>query len=77
MYLFHEQLKDLFYYEEYKMLFLKQLPLNAKNFFVSSRHLIVGERLLSVTLETVSFLTDKLVDFHYAIFSVSPSFLKV
>ena len=55
----------------------KQLPLNIKQKFGFSYHLIDGERLLSVVIGVESFLTDKPLDFHDTTFSVSPSSFKV
>ena len=55
----------------------KQLPLNVKQRFEFSYHLIDGEGMVSVLVRIVRFLADKPLDFHNAIFSVSPIYFKV
>ena len=55
----------------------KQLPLNIKQKFEFSYHLIDGERLLLVVVGVVSFSADKPLDFHDTTFLVSPSLFKV
>ena len=58
-------------------LYFKQLPLNTKQKFESSCHLILAERLLSVVLGVSRFLIKKFLDFHDTTFSVLPSLLKL
>ena len=60
------------------MLFsFKQRPLNIKQKFEFSYHLIIGERLLSVVVGVINFWVNKYLDFHDTTFSVSPSCFKV
>ena len=40
-------------------------------------HLVDGEKLLSVVVGLVRFSVDKPLDFHDAIFSVSPSIFRL
>ena len=51
------------------------VPLNTIQKF--PYHLINGQRLLSVVAGVVSFSADKPSNFHYTMFSVSPSLFKV
>ena len=55
----------------------KQLPLNIKQKFEFSYHLIHGEKLLSVVVRVVRFSAEKPLDFCDTTFSVSPSIFKV
>ena len=55
----------------------KQLPLNIKQKFEFSYHLIDRERLISVVVGVVSFSVDKPLDFHDTTFSVSPNLIEV
>ena len=56
----------------------KQLPLNIKQKFEFSHHLIYEKRLLSVVVRAVSFFSiDKPFYFHDTTFSVSSSLFKV
>ena len=72
IYLIHKQRKNIL-----SFFCFKQLPLNTKQKFEFACHLIVGERLLSVVVGVVSFSTEKPLDFHDTIFSVSPSLFKL
>ena len=56
--------------------FFKELPLNIKQKFEFSCHLIDGKRLLSVVVGAVRFSADKPLDFHDTTFSVSFSLFK-
>ena len=57
--------------------YFKKLPLNIKQKFEFSYHLIGGEGLLSIVVGVVRFSAEKYLDFHDTTFSVSLSLFKV
>ena len=59
------------------MFYFKQIPLNTKQIVLLPHCLIDGGRLLSVVIGLISFSVDKPLDFHDAIFTLSPGLSKV